>query len=105
MDSTKVLLGKKIKQLRKKNKWTQEHLSELVGINSKSILRIECGKTFPSYQNLEKFAKIFEVEVADLFNNHSLADINYLKKYIYDHIKSLDDKRIRILYNFLYAIN
>ena len=104
MDSTRVLLGKKIRELRKKNGWTQEYLSEIVGINSKSILRIEAGKTFPTYQNLEKFAEIFGIEVADLFNNRSLADVDYLKKFIYDNIENLDDNKIRSLYNFLYAI-
>ena len=104
MDSTKILLGRKIRNLRKQKGWTQEHLSELAGINPKSILRIESGKTFPTYQNLEKFSEIFDVEVADLFNNRSLDNIETLKKYIYKDINNLDENKIRVLYNFLYAI-
>lgn len=104
MDSTKILLGRKIRLLRKSKGWTQDYLSELLGINPKSVLRIECGQTFPTIQNLEKLAEVFEIEIADLFNNRSLDEIPNLKKVINEMIETLDDNKIRNLYNFLYAI-
>lgn len=104
MDSTKILLGRKIRLLRKSKGWTQDYLSELLGINPKSVLRIECGRTFPTIQNLEKLAEVFEIEIADLFNNRSLDEIPNLKKVINEMIETLDDNKIRNLYNFLYAI-
>ncbi|MBQ8459788.1 helix-turn-helix transcriptional regulator [bacterium] len=104
MTSTKVLLGRKIKELRKNKKWTQEYLSEKIGINSKSILRIESGQTFPTIQNLEKIAEIFEIKISELFNNQSLADTEELKKSILNSIETLPPEKIRNLYNFIYAI-
>ncbi len=103
MDSMKILLGKKIRQLRKSNNWTQEQLSEKLGINAKSILRIESGKTFPTVQNLEKLAEIFNIEVAELFVNHYLRDVNSLKEYIYNSLENMSDREIRNVYNFIYA--
>lgn len=102
--STKVLLGRKIRQLRRERKWTQEYLSELLEINPKSVLRIESGQTFPSIQNLERLAEIFEIEISDLFVNHNLEDTSVLKKYIYENIETLNDKEIRSLYNYLYSM-
>ena len=104
MDSTKILLGRKIRLLRKAKGWTQDYLSELLGINPKSVLRIESGQTFPTIQNLEKLAEVFEIEISDLFNNRSLDEIPNLKKLINEMIETLDDNKIRNLYNFLYAI-
>ena len=78
MDSTKILLGRKIRLLRKAKGWTQDYLSEQLEINPKSILRIEQGQTFPTIQNLEKLADVFGIEIVDLFNNRSLDDISNL---------------------------
>lgn len=103
-NSTKVLLGRKIRQLRKERKWTQEHLSELLEINPKSVLRIESGQTFPSIQNLERLAEIFDIDISDLFVNHNLEDTDVLKKYIYENIETLNEKEIRSLYNYLYSM-
>ena len=104
MNSTKVLLGRKIKQLRKEKGWTQDYLSELLGINTKSVLRIENGKTFPTIENLEKIASAFDLEIYDLFKNKALADKEILKGAIYDIINELNEYKIRILYKFLYSI-
>ena len=104
MSSVKTLLGRKIRQLRKEHNWTQEYLSEKLGINSQSLLRIENGKTFPTVQNLEKIAEIFEIDISELFNNKSFDDISELKKEILSTIKTLDYNKTRVLYNFLFAI-
>ena len=104
MSSVKTLLGRKIRQLRKEHNWTQEYLSEKLGINSQSLLRIENGKTFPTVQNLEKIAEIFEIDISELFNNKSFDDISELKKEILSTIKTLDYNKTGVLYNFLFAI-
>ncbi len=104
MTTSKALLGRKIKEIRKSKGWTQEYLSEKIGINPKSVLRIESGKTFPTIQNLEKIAEVFEIEIFDLFNNRSLEDVKNLKNSVLKIINNLDDEKIRMLYNFLVAI-
>lgn len=103
-NTIKVLLGRKIRSLRKERKWTQEYLSELLEINPKSVLRIESGQTFPSIQNLERLAEIFDIEISDLFVNHNLEDTSVLKKYIYENIETLNDNEIRSLYNYIYSM-
>lgn len=104
MNKTKILLGRKIRELRKERKWTQEYLSELLDVNPKSVLRIESGQTFPTIQNIEKLSEVFEIEISDLFNNKSFADIKDLKQEIFSTIETLDYNKTRALYNFLNAI-
>ena len=63
----RLKLAKRIKQLRKKNKYTQERLSELAKIDYKYIQKIE-GKNPPAVRidTLEKLAKAFKISISTL---------------------------------------
>ena len=104
MSTTKVLLGRKIRELRKSKGWTQEYLSELLGVNAKSVLRIESGQTFPTVQNLEKLSAIFGVKMSDLFNYESLEELEIVKKNINEILQTLSEPQIRNVYKFLNSI-
>ena len=65
------LFGKRIKELRKQRNLTQEELSEKLGVFQKQIGNIETGTTFTTMANIVKLARIFNVDVKDLFEfNH-----------------------------------
>lgn len=61
-------LGKRIRQLRKKNKLTQEQLAEKVRVTPKHIQYIESAKRIPSLKLLYKIARVLKVKVRDLFS-------------------------------------
>lgn len=61
-------LGKKLKQLRKKRKLTQEELAEKVRVTPKYIQYLESARRIPSIKLLYKVAKALEVKVRDLFS-------------------------------------
>ena len=63
----KILLGKRIRELRKRNSLKQEKLAELVGLEPTSISNIENGYNYPTFQNLEKIAKTLNVTFVDIF--------------------------------------
>jgi transcriptional regulator with XRE-family HTH domain len=63
----KILLGKRIKELRKRKGLTQEKVAEFVGIDTGSLSNIETGKYYPTAENLEKIIKILETSPEDLF--------------------------------------
>lgn len=65
--------GAKIKEVRKKKRWTQEYLAELINIDARSLRKIELGESFPSINTLEKMLEIFEMQTVELF------DFEYLK--------------------------
>ena len=83
----KVLLGKRIRELRKRNNLKQEKLAELVGLEPTSISNIENGYNYPSFQNLEKIANALDVTFVDIFKfeqhketENLIAEINQILK-------------------------
>jgi transcriptional regulator with XRE-family HTH domain len=60
-------LGKRIAELRRAKKLTQEQLAEAVGCSVEFISLVERGVNAPSVAGLEKFSKVLKVEVKELF--------------------------------------
>ncbi|MGN0014220.1 MAG: helix-turn-helix domain-containing protein [Candidatus Gastranaerophilaceae bacterium] len=50
----KKLLGKRLQEIRKSRKLTQEQVAEFAGLETSSISNIENGKYYPSAENIEK---------------------------------------------------
>ncbi len=65
--NARTLLGKRIRELRKKVNLTQEKLASLTGIDYKYIQKIE-GKNPPSVRidTLEKLAKALKISISKL---------------------------------------
>jgi transcriptional regulator with XRE-family HTH domain len=68
MEDTRVLLGARIKEIRKDKQFSQEQLSEMVGISPKHLSRIEMGKGYPSIDTLEKIGTCLNVELKEFFD-------------------------------------
>ena len=66
-----VLLGKKIKELRTKYKYTQKDLAILVGVTKSTIAAYENDTRLPSYDVLIKMANVFRVTIDSLLLNRS----------------------------------
>lgn len=64
----KQLLGKRIRELRKRKGIKQEQLAEMVGLEPTSISNIENGYNYPSFQNLEKIVYSLETTFIEIFN-------------------------------------
>lgn len=60
-------MGKRIKQLRKENRLTQERLALMVGIERSHLSRIESGDRNPSFDLLEKIAESLGTTLSELF--------------------------------------
>ncbi len=65
MHNDKELIGKKIKEFRKKNKFSQAELAELVGLSDKHIGRIEAGYYFPSVNNFLNIMHVLKMNFSD----------------------------------------
>ena len=62
----KKKLGIRIKELRRQRGLTQAQLAEMIGIHSKTQSFIETGKTYPSAETIEAYAKVLNIDVADV---------------------------------------
>lgn len=60
-------LGRRIAELRRARKLTQEQLAEAVGCSVAFISLVERGVNAPSVGGLDRFAKVLRVEVWELF--------------------------------------
>lgn len=101
MSKIKILLGKRIKELRLAKKMTQENLSELTGIGTPSISKIESGIYHPSDDNLERIAEVLGVEPYRLYLYGHLKNSDEIKSDLCNKIQNADEKTLRIAYKVL----
>lgn len=105
MESTKELLGRRIKELRKMRGLSQEELSEKVDIDPKHLSRIEVGRGFPSLDTLEKIAKALNVEMKDFFEfAHEAKSAKELMRTLESLTKETDEERLRLLVKIARAV-
>ena len=97
MKSCKQLFGLRIKELRKSKNLTQEKLAELVGFEPNHITKIEAGIHFPQPEKLEKLARIFEVQVKDLFDYEHKKSVDELKQSISEWIENASSDEVEYL--------
>jgi transcriptional regulator with XRE-family HTH domain len=97
-------IGLRIKELRIKNKLTQEKLAEMVNIAPKHQSYVETGKNFPSAKLLENYAKVFKISEEELLTINHIKPVNELSKEISKILKNTNDSQKIIIYKFLKAL-
>ena len=98
------LFGKRLKELSKLNKLTQEQLAELIGLDPKQICRIENGACFTTFETLQKISKIFNIEIYDLFYYEHKQTKDALVKEMNEIFKNASDDKIELIYKLVKAI-
>ena len=96
-------LGKRIKNLRKKHKFTQEKFAEMIDIAPRTLYGIECGKNFVTAETLSKILSAFGISAKELFTfEHGQTKENMKKELI----KAINEEKIDIelLYKFYESI-
>ena len=63
----KILVGKRVKELRSIAGLTQEELADLAELDRTYITSVECGKRNISIVNIEKLAIALKVTLKDFF--------------------------------------
>lgn len=104
-DTTKAQLGKRIQTLRKQAKRKQEDVANEVGIDAKSLSRIEGGSRFPSIEVLEKIALALKVPLRELFEfPDTPAPAEALRQYLKQKADSLDEARLQRVVSAVRAV-
>ena len=77
----KILLGKRLRELKKRKGINQEKLAELVNVDPATISNIENGKNYPSLINLENILNILEISFVEAFDfEHKNTSKNLIKQ-------------------------
>ena len=91
----KILLGKRLRDLRKRKGISQEKLAELINVDPTTISNIENGKNYPSLINLENLLDVLEssfLEASDFNHKNDQKNlINEITEILKDNPKKLED--------------
>lgn len=101
MSGIKDLFGKRIKELRRERHLTQEKLAELVGIDTRNLIKIENAQTFPRSQTLDKLIEVLDVTPAEIFQNEHLDDVSVLRRKVITKLEN-DEDLVRLIYKMLF---
>ena len=66
--SKKILLGKRLRELRKRNGISQEKLAEYIDVDPTTISNIENGRNYPSLANLENLLRVLNCSFIEAFD-------------------------------------
>lgn len=69
MSDLSKLIGERIINLRKEQRWNQEELAHRANISRTYMGSIERGETSATVDSLEKIADAFDITVEDMFKN------------------------------------
>ena len=82
MTNMKQAVGAQIQSLRKHKNVSQEELAARVGIDAKSLSRIERGMHYPSLDTLEKIQVELDVEMKDFFDFTGAESIQEMRNFL-----------------------
>jgi transcriptional regulator with XRE-family HTH domain len=100
----KILLGKRIKDLRVKAGKTQAQIAELVSIDPKHQSCIENGRNFPSADLLESYAKVFGIDVCEIFNLGHYKERDILEHELIELIKNSSEEDLKLIHRIVFTV-
>lgn len=103
MSDFKICFGKKIKRLRESKNYTQEYLSEIVGIEQATLSNIERGKSHPTIETLQKLAKALNVEPYILYMFDEKKSVDGIIREVSNAMKD-DETLAGLVYKFFLCV-
>jgi transcriptional regulator with XRE-family HTH domain len=82
MEDVRRLVGDRVQVLRKRKGLSQEELAGRVGIDTKSLSRLERGAHYPSLETLEKIRGEIGVELKDFFDFDERPSAEEMRDYL-----------------------
>lgn len=101
--SIKKLLGKRLQEIRKSKKLTQEQVAELIDIETVSLSNIENGKYFPSAENLDKLLNVLKISPSEIFYCEYNKPSEELITEMTNAMKN-DEKLAKLMYKFYLSV-
>lgn len=99
----KELLGRRLRELRKRKGINQEKLAELIDVDPTTISNIENGKNYPSMINLENILRVLNSSFIEVFDFEHKNTNNNLMTQINQQLKNNPEK-IEDFYKIVMAL-
>jgi transcriptional regulator with XRE-family HTH domain len=101
-ENKRVLLGNRIRVIRKAKGWTQEALGAKADISYKYVGEIERGQQNPSFDTLVKIADALAVELSDLFRfEQGITNRKDIEARLAKILKGISEDDIRKIFSLL----
>ena len=97
----KELFGRRIQEIRKRKKLSQEQVAEKALISSNYLSRIECGRENPTLDMLIKLGKALKTEMREMFDFGHTEGIKELKEAIRKFSQEADENNLRTAVKFI----
>ena len=93
----------RLKQLRQKNKWTQQELAKKIQVTKETLYRYEKNQLPPSYDSVVRLAELFDVSIDYLmgWTDQPVSEEMKKQKLIYRQIQNLDESQKESIINIL----
>ena len=99
----KILLGKRLRELRKRKGIKQEKLAELICVEPATISNIENGKNYPSMINLESILRVLDSSFSEVFDFEHKKNTELLVEEINEVMKN-NPERVEDFYKIIKAL-
>ena len=90
-------IGQRIKTKRIENGFTQEQLSEMIGIGPSHMSHIESGSTVPSFEVFVAITNALECSADELLCREIVKDKPMLNSWLSDLVADCDNTEVKIL--------
>ena len=99
----KQLLGKRLREIRKRKGINQEQLAELINVDPTTISNIENGKNYPSMMNLENIIDVLDTTFTEVFDfEHKNSNENLIQQI--DYIMQKNPDKVEDFYKIVIAL-
>ncbi len=69
------MFGKKLKELRKIEGWTQEDVAKKLGVSKQTYSHYENEQRRPSLDTIRELASVYQVNIDDIFSTEKISDL------------------------------
>ena len=104
MSETKILLGRRIRTLRRINDLSQEQLAEKASMSGKYVGEIERGQANITIDILEKISTALDVGISDLFDFEHEISRQELLPQINSLLQDADDRSLQTIFRIVKSI-
>ena len=105
MDFNLISFGEVLRKIRKELNLTLDEVSNLSGVNSETIRRIETGKVIPKFETLEFLSPIYKEDLISMFLKCRLDDYSYFYEIKNRLERKFDGNKLDTLYVELEELN
>ena len=99
------IIGKRLKEARKKKGLTQEQLVEKMGVSIAYLSKVETGKIHINLERLSEICGILEVSEGEILNGVSNNSEKYLHSEFYELLTRCSSKEQKLAYKILQVIS